>query len=142
MTNWDNRYMSLALEVAGWSKDPSSKVGALCVSPNRRQFVTGYNGFPVGIEDKPNYLEDKSIKNMYMVHAEVNCIINATVLLEGWTMYVTKAPCTSCAAAMLNARLKRVVCPEPETGRRWFENQLQALAMLRTTIEIDYLWTK
>ena len=38
MTNrqdrWDRRYVGLAQHVAGWSKDPSTKVGAVLVRPN------------------------------------------------------------------------------------------------------------
>jgi deoxycytidylate deaminase len=48
---WDARFMALAEHVAGWSKDPSTKVGAVIVSPDRRQLTTGYNGFPQGIAD-------------------------------------------------------------------------------------------
>ncbi len=31
--NWIDRYISLALFVAEWSKDPKTKVGAVIVSP-------------------------------------------------------------------------------------------------------------
>ena len=136
---WDKRFMGLAHEVARWSKDPSSKVGAICVSSNRRQYVAGFNGFPVGVEDDTEKLMDKETKNKLMVHAELNCIINATVLLEGWTMYVTKPPCCDCALAILNARIARLVCPPLKSGSSWFDSQLFALSVLRSNVEVDFL---
>ena len=72
MTNWVERFHSLAKEVATWSKDPDCQVGAVVVSPDRRLFTAGYNGFPAGIQDKKNRLSTKSVKNYYTVHAEIN----------------------------------------------------------------------
>ena len=36
MDNWDIRYLKLAEQVATWSKDPSSKIGAYSSWPKRR----------------------------------------------------------------------------------------------------------
>jgi len=125
---WDRRHFSLALEVSTWSKDPSTQVGAVCVSPDKRQLVPGFNGFASGIADTHERLQNKELKNMMMVHAELNCIINSDVLLHGWTMYVTKAPCTICASAIINAGIIRMVCPSP--GGSWKDSQLFAISML------------
>ena len=135
--DWDRKHFSLALEIAGWSKDPSSKVGALCVSPDMRSLVPGYNGFAKGIEDTDSRLNDKTMKNMLMVHAEINTIINSSVLLHGWTLFVTKAPCTGCANAIINAGIIRVVCPTP--GGSWEESQLFAISMLtEAKVKVDF----
>jgi len=48
---WDYRYLKLAKEVAQWSKDPSSKIGAVAVGPKGNVLAQGYNGFPRGIFD-------------------------------------------------------------------------------------------
>ena len=48
---WDDRFLSLAALVAGWSKDPSTQVGCVIVDPDRRVRGMGYNGFPAGIAD-------------------------------------------------------------------------------------------
>lgn len=136
--DWDRRYFSLAMEIGGWSKDPSTQVGAICVSPTKRQLVPGYNGFPAGIADTDKRLKDRELKNMLMVHAELNCIINSDVLLHGWTMYVTKAPCTGCANAIINAGITRVVCPSP--GGSWKDSQLFAISILtEAKVKVDFL---
>lgn len=131
------RYFSLALEVATWSKDPKRQVGAVCVSPDKRSIVVGYNGFPTGIEDSDHALNDRALKNRLMVHAEANCIVNGETSLHGWVMHVTKAPCTNCAKLMINARIKRVVCPSP--GGSWEEDQLFAISLLKKAhIEVEF----
>jgi len=123
---WDRRYFSLAMEIAGWSKD-STKVGAICIAPDRRQMVAGYNGFPRNILDTDERLANKVEKNRLTVHAEANVVINATVLLNGWTLYVTKAPCTDCAKLLINADLARIVMPNP--GGSWLDSQLFAISL-------------
>lgn len=137
MNKWNLRYFRLALEVATWSKDPSKQVGAVCVSPDKRGIVVGYNGFPTGIDDDEEALENKELKNKLMVHAEVNCIVNGETSMRGWTLHVTKAPCTECAKIMINARLKRVVCPHP--GGSWESKQIFALSLLKKAgIEVEF----
>ena len=137
MNKWDLRYFSLALEVATWSKDPDKQVGAICVAPDRRQYVFGYNGFPVGIPDSEEKLADKKLKNLLMVHAEANCIVNSTTLLRGWTMHVTKAPCINCAKLIINAGISRVVCPSP--GGSWEDEQLMAISLMtEANVKVEF----
>ena len=50
LNKWDERFVRIAFEVATWSKDPGTKVGAVLVA-DRRIIASGYNGFPQGIED-------------------------------------------------------------------------------------------
>ena len=54
-----------------------------------------------------------------LAHAEIEAIDKACRALGGWrlhkcTMYVTLEPCTMCAGAIINARIKRVVYGAPE----------------------------
>ncbi len=137
MNKWNMRYFSLALEVATWSKDPDKQVGAVCVSPDKRSIITGYNGFPVGIEDTDELLNSRIMKNKLMVHAEANCIVNGDTSLRSWTMHVTKAPCTECVKLIINARIKRVVCPSP--GGSWKDDQLMAISLLtEAKVEVEF----
>jgi dCMP deaminase len=50
-SKWDKRYLDLAEQIAGWSKDPSTQVGAVAVNDQGTPVAQGYNGFPRGIED-------------------------------------------------------------------------------------------
>ena len=74
----------------------------------------GYNGFPRGVKDDDRY-NDKDVKYRYVVHAEMNCIYNATfhgVSLNGATLYVYGLPmCNECAKAIVQVGITRVVSP-------------------------------
>ena len=56
---WDRRFIDLALHISNWSKDPSTKVGCVVVGADREIRSTGFNGFPRGIEDSIERLEDR-----------------------------------------------------------------------------------
>ncbi|MBI2669577.1 MAG: hypothetical protein HYX20_00290 [Candidatus Yanofskybacteria bacterium] len=62
---WDRRFLALAEFVAQWSKDPSTKTGAVIVDSNNRLVSVGYNGFPRGVNDSPERLENREIKNCF-----------------------------------------------------------------------------
>ena len=57
-----NKFLSLAREVSTWSKDPSTQVGAVLVRPDRTVAGIGFNGFPRGIYDDPELLNDRPEK--------------------------------------------------------------------------------
>jgi dCMP deaminase len=76
MNKWDERFVRIAQEVASWSKDPGTKVGAVLVN-DKRILATGYNGFPSGISDSLERYMEREVKLAYTVHAEVNALLNA-----------------------------------------------------------------
>lgn len=125
MDKWDHRYMHLANVVAEWSKDPSSRIGAVAVSGTGQILTTGYNGFPRGINDDDR-LHDRPVKYKYIVHAEQNAIYNANyngVSLKGATMYVAGLPCCSdCAKGIIQVGIKRVVMDGDPHNERWRES--------------------
>ena len=115
---WDKRFLQMADLVSTWSKDPSTKIGTVIVNDRRRILSTGYNGFPRGIGDVQDRLNDREIKYKLIVHAEMNAIYNATwngVSLDGCTVYTTGLPtCSDCAKGLLQIGAKRIVCGYPE----------------------------
>lgn len=135
MDKWDVRYINLAKEVASWSKDPSSKIGAVAVGGKGEVLSTGYNGFPRHILDMDERYADRSIKYKYIVHAEANCIYNATyngVSLKNSTMYVHGLPCCSeCAKAIIQVGVSRVVMQGDPFNERWRESVEQTLDMFK-----------
>lgn len=128
MTNWDSRFMDIARSVATWSKDPSRKVSAIAVK-DRRVLSTGYNGFPRGVIDSEERLNNRELKYKLIVHGEMNCILNAAregISLEGATMYVTRLPvCSECAKAVAQSGIKRVVMESDsfkDMDQRWVDS--------------------
>lgn len=125
---WDKRYLALAEHISTWSKDPSRKIGAVAVGEKGQVLAQGYNGFPRGIDDQESMYENKVIKYQHVVHAEMNCIYNATyngTSLDGATMYIHGLPvCSECAKGIIQVGIKRVVTEEilTSTPERWVES--------------------
>lgn len=71
---WDKRYLELSQLVSSWSKDPSTKVGAVIVRENKSIASIGFNGLPAGVDDAPERLADRSIKYPLTIHAEENAM--------------------------------------------------------------------
>lgn len=129
MDKWDLRFMRIAREVAGWSKDPKRKVGAVIVR-DRRMLSTGYNGFPSGYPDTDAHLRDPH-KNTITIHAEANAVANAPGDLKGATIYVAGLhPCAQCAALIVQSGITRVVYDfEPSRDSSWSDSVAAAKAI-------------
>jgi dCMP deaminase len=111
ITKW-NYFMSLAMLTSKRSKDPSTQVGACIVNQKRRVIGLGYNGFPNGCRDGFSWNREGDFVNTkyaYVVHAELNAIMNSTSDLENSTIFCTLFPCNECAKAIVQAGIKRVV---------------------------------
>ena len=98
--------MEMAETVSHRSKDPRTKVGAVIVSPDNRVVTTGYNGFPVGLSETEERWRDKY---RFVLHAELNAIVNSKTDLTGWTLYTTMFPCENCRNIILQSGISRVV---------------------------------
>lgn len=142
MNKWDERFIETARQVSTWSKDPSRKIGAVAVGPKRNILSTGYNGFPRGVFDLPDRYDNRPTKYKYIVHAEMNCIYNATfngVSLDGSTMYVYGLPvCSECAKGIIQVGVRRVVYFADQIPENWAESLLLTKQMFEETgLQID-----
>lgn len=144
---WDRRFLDLATQISSWSKDPSTKVGAVIVNELKEVVGTGYNGFPRGVGDVQERYDDRETKYKLVVHAELNAIIMAGHRARGGTIYVVPAfgsppLCSSCAKAVIQAGIRRVVGytadVSEEVAARW-EEELNAarLMCLEAGVEIS-----
>lgn len=109
LSKWDLRFIELALHVADWSKDPSTKVGSVIVAPDRRIVSLGYNGFPRGVTDSEERLNDRPTKYAFVAHAERNALDNADVSMRGCILYSTLQPCAECTKSIIQRGITRVV---------------------------------
>jgi dCMP deaminase len=109
MTDWHQRFMGLAKFIAAWSKDPSTKCGAVIVNHTRQKVAYGYNGFPIGVNDTMERYHNREVKYALVVHAEVNAILNAQFDVTGCTLYTYPlAPCPECAKAVIQSGISNV----------------------------------
>ena len=118
---WDQRYLENAILASTWSKDPSRRVGAIAVSKEGVPGPACFNGFPRGIKDAPERLNNKELKNRLAVHAEVNATILHPGSVVGCTIYVTHQPCTPCASFLIQNKYSRIVTFDPELYNGMFD---------------------
>lgn len=130
---WDARFLDLAKLAASWSKDPSTKVGAVIVGPDGEIRSTGFNGFPRGIADTEERLTNREEKLNLVVHAEMNAVLNAArfgVQLKGCTMYMVATdqsgrvwggpPCTRCTVEVIQSGISTIISyPKKSAPSRW-----------------------
>jgi dCMP deaminase len=134
MADWDQRFLALAQHVAQWSKDPSTKVGAVIVDPERRIVSLGYNGFARGVLDTVARYADRDEKLRMVVHADANALLFARGPIRGCTLYTwPMLPCAQCAALAINAGIVRVVAPHatPAQTGRWGDSLAATVTMFR-----------
>ena len=110
---WDEYFMGIAKLSAMRSKDPNTKVGACIVNNEKKVVSIGYNGFPIGCKDSDYPWEREGsflgTKYAYVVHAELNAILNSKENLTGCTIYVSLFPCNECAKAIIQSGIKKIV---------------------------------
>ena len=110
---WDEYFMGLAHLSALRSKDPNTQVGAAIVDENHRVVSVGYNGFPTGVSDDEfpwsREADVLTSKYAFVVHAELNAILNSQRSVRGCTIYVSLFPCNECAKAIIQSGIKKIV---------------------------------
>lgn len=128
---WDRRFLELAKHISTWSKDPSTKVGAVLVNDQQQVVGMGFNGFPRGVTDSPERLTHRETKLSLVVHAEVNAIIQAGHASKGSTLYVYPSfmlppVCHECAKAVIQAGVLGIVGYDPDMTdprvQRWADS--------------------
>lgn len=116
LLDWHSMFMGVALLAAARSKDARKRNGACIASGDYKILGVGYNGLPRGCDDDdPAYWADDDndplhSRHSYIVHAEVNAILNCVVLpLTGSTIYATQFPCPRCVQSIIQVGIQRVV---------------------------------
>ena len=119
---WDIRYLELAKFVSSWSKDPSTKTGAVIVDSNNYVVSLGFNGLPRKVKDTEERLQSRDLKYKMIVHCERNAIIAAKKDLTGCTLYTYPfMSCSPCAGLVIQAGITRCVAPLNDNPR-WIED--------------------
>lgn len=111
--SWDEYFMGLAHLSALRSKDPNTQVGACIVDEDNKVVSIGYNGMPRGCQDNKMPWEREggflTTKYAYVVHAELNAILNSPRSVRNCTLYVSLFPCNECAKAIIQSGIKKVI---------------------------------
>jgi len=131
LSAWDIKFLGLARFVATWSKDPSTKVGAVAVGETPNLISVGYNGHPPGVADTHERLCNREVKVKTVLHAETNALLNAQ--FRPVRLYCTHPPCIRCAAQILAYRsVEQVItfAPTEDFLSRWGQDFLESKGLL------------
>jgi dCMP deaminase len=129
----------MAKMVASWSKDPSTKVGAVLVRPPSHVICVGLNGFTQEIEADDERLHDEVLKHELSVHAEMDALMNAERNIAGCTIYTWPLMmCSRCTKVLLKAGIRRHVAPiTPEARwRKAFEISTKMLSEAKAELTL------
>lgn len=106
---WTKRFIGLARYISGWSKDESTKVGAVIMTSEGMPVSYGFNGFPMGVNDSIQERLERPLKYKYVSHAERNAIdLAPTHNLSSCSLYATHFPCVECAKSIIQKKIKTV----------------------------------
>ena len=111
-------WIDLADRISKESKDRSTKVGCVIVSPDNTILSTGWNGFPRNVDDNDESKHERPAKYEWTEHAERNAVFNAAregIQLKGATAYLNYEPfcvCVPCVRALHQAGIVRLVGPD------------------------------
>ncbi len=142
---WDRHFLGMALYNSKLSKDPSTKVGSVIIGPDHEILSGGFNGFPRGIADTDERLNDRDTKLKLVVHAEMNALLAAArtgMRLKGCTLYLAATdssglvwggpPCTRCTVEIIQVGISEIVSyPVKAVTSKWHDD----LAMARKLID-------
>lgn len=132
---WSVRLLKMAKDVASWSKDTSTKVGAVITTADGKPISWGFNGMPMGIDDNIPERHMRPEKYKWMCHAERNAMDLASRSdLSNCVMFVTLAPCANCAQSIIQRGIKTVVVDASGTVDKvpahWSEEMVTANQMM------------
>lgn len=137
---WDNWFVNMAKYVSTASKDPSTQTGSVITDQKRRVISVGYNGLAQGVEDLPERLNNREIKYKIIVHCERNALLFANRSVEGCTLYTWPfMSCSTCAAMVIQAGIKRVVAPWSDNPRWIAEFELSKQMFKEAGVEVCLL---
>jgi dCMP deaminase len=140
MTDWPGRFLSLAAHVATWSKDPSTKTGAVIARPDHTIVSLGFNGFPRGMADDPWRYDQREEKYSRIIHAEINALMFAREPVKGYTLYVWPfACCERCFVQLAQAGISHFVAPTcPEHLRARWESSFAKTRAYARELGVDF----
>lgn len=108
--DWDEIGLIEAEIASIKSKDPSTKVGACIMGPDRSIVGKGFNGFPSGVIDYKCRYTERQLKYKLVAHAERNALDLCKIRPEGCTLYVNMPiVCNECAKSIIQNGIERVV---------------------------------
>ena len=139
-----------AYKAAMGSAHVSTRVGAVLTNDDGKIVARAYNGFPEGIPETLEAVNNPEIWDLYELHPEIRVLLALAAIgikeaqagdrKANLTLYITHTPCSSCASAIVAAHgigLKTVVLDadsimqESKYSRKWLLRAHQGRQILQ-----------
>lgn len=142
LSKWDKRFIKRAQEVATWSKDQNTKIGAVVVNSSfKSAYSDGFNGLARGVNDciitfPERHSRENDEKYYWYEHGERNALWNCArhgYATLGATMYLNCGiPCCPCAHGIIQSGIKKVFCVKQDQSstanrNKWNEHAKRSL---------------
>lgn len=126
INKWDIRYLQLARLISTWSKDTSTKTGAVIVASDNSIISVGFNGFPKRMPDNIELYKNREHKLSRIIHCEINALMFAARKLPPGSVLYTWPflSCDRCAVQMIQAGIETFISPKAtyKQSQRWEES--------------------
>ena len=143
--SWDEWFMKQVYLVAEKSRDPRTKIGAVLVK-DKHIISSGFNGFPIGVEDLLYRYNDREIKYSFVVHSEHNAVLSCArfgISSLNSVLYTNGMPCNSCMKSIIQGGIKEIIIHKqwPEmTHSNWIESiRISKIMMEESKINLRIL---
>ncbi len=132
---WQLRFLRMAYQIASYSKDASTQVGSVIVTPNGKPRSFGFNGMPMGIDDENPERHERPEKYLWFEHAERNAFYLADRSLEGCILFCTHIPCPDCTRGAIQKQIAAIVIDKYNgtESNFWKDKHQTTLTMLQET---------
>lgn len=136
-SKWISRHMEICYQIAGWSKDPNTKVGAVIVTKDGKPRSWGFNGIPSNVKDLPSRFE-RPIKYNFFAHAERNAIDLCEVSVKDCILFCTHSPCSDCARGIVSKGIYAVIVDSRNgfLGESFIKRNASSLQCHNSSLEI------
>ncbi len=144
--SWDEYFLEIRKAVAKRATCDRGRSGCV-IAKDKQVLSTGYVGAPAGMphcDDVGHLFKDTIHEDGHRTrhcvrtaHAEMNAITNAAkrgISIDGGTIYCNMTPCRTCAMAIVNGGIKRVVCE-----RRYHAGDDAEEMFAATGIKLEYI---
>jgi len=105
MKDWDSYFLDMLHLVRSRSSDSQTQTATI-LTENNRIVSTGFNGWPSGVDNLPSTRPDKY---KWMIHGEINAIVNCQYKPKNPVCYITGTPCNVCNKAMWNFGVRKII---------------------------------
>lgn len=136
--SWEEYYLEIAKVVSTRSHDLETKHGCVITDSENRPLGFGYNGFPRGMKDSELPVT-RPHKYNFMIHAEVNAILNCVHKPKNGIAYITGEPCNNCILFLWQAGINKIVYLDTHGSKLITDEAREIRKIILSHIDLEFV---